>query len=145
MSDQIKLCFTVMSTDYSVPLGLKVILDNNIVYEKPHISSEEQIQLLMSDDDGEHELTFELFGKKPEHTKINETGDIVEDAILSILAVKVDDIDIDQLAQSHTVYYHDFNGTKPLMQDRFYGSMGCNGQVKLKFTTPFYLWFLENM
>ena len=145
MSDQIKLCFTVMSTDYSVPLGLKVILDNNIVYEKAHISSEEQIQLLMSDDDGEHELTFELFGKKPEHTKINETGDIVEDAILSILAVKVDDIDIDQLAQSHTVYYHDFNGTKPLMQDRFYGSMGCNGQVKLKFTTPFYLWFLENM
>jgi len=145
MSDQIKLCFTVMSTDYSVPLGLKVILDNNIVYEKPHISSEEQIQLLMSDDDGEHELTFELFGKKPEHTKINETGDIVEDATLSILSVKVDDIDIDQLAQSHTVYYHDFNGTKQLMQDRFYGSMGCNGQVKLKFTTPFYLWLLENM
>ena len=61
-----------MSTDYSVPLGLKVILDNNIVYEKPHISSEEQIQLLMSDDDGEHELAFELFGKKPEHTKINK-------------------------------------------------------------------------
>jgi len=145
MSDQIKLCFTVMSTDYSVPLGLKVILDNNIVYEKPHISSEEQIQLLMSDDDGEHELTFELFGKKPEHTKINKTGDIVEDAMLSILAVEVDDIDINQVAQSHTVYYHDFNGTKSLMQDRFYGSMGCNGQVKLKFTTPFYLWLLENM
>ena len=145
MSNQIKLCFTVMSTDYSVPLGLKVILDNNIVYEKPHISTEEQIQLLMSDDDGEHELTFELFGKKPEHTKINETGDIVENAMLSILAVEVDDIDIDQLAQSHTVYYHDFNGTKPLVEDRFYGSMGCNGQVKLKFTTPFYLWLLENM
>ena len=145
MSEQIKLSFKVTATDYSAPLGLKVIIDNNIVYEKSHISCEEQIQLSMSDDDGEHELIFELFGKKPEHTKINETGDIVEDAMLSISAVEIDDIGIDQIVQSHTVYHHDFNGTKPLTQDRFYGSMGCNGQVKLKFSTPFYLWLLENM
>jgi len=42
-------------------------------------------------------------------------------------------------------YTHDFNGTKELTQEKFYGVMGCNGTVSLKFATPIYLWLLENM
>jgi len=42
-------------------------------------------------------------------------------------------------------YQHDFNGTGNPTIDKFYGEMGCNGTVSLKFTTPIYLWLLENM
>jgi hypothetical protein len=43
-------------------------------------------------------------------------------------------------------YHHDCNGTaQQVILDKFYREMGCNGTVSLKFTTPVYLWLLENM
>jgi hypothetical protein len=145
MSEQIILSFTVAATNYSVPLGLRVRLDNNIIYENTNISEESQIQHHMSDDDGEHELTFEMFGKISNHTKIDASGNIVSDAMLSISNIEIDEIDIDYIVQTQSVYHHDFNGTQPPIEDKFYGSIGCNGTVRLKFTTPVYLWLLENM
>jgi hypothetical protein len=38
----------------------------------------------MPDEDGEHELTFELFGKKSEHTKIDDTGKLYQMPCLNI-------------------------------------------------------------
>jgi len=145
MSEQITLTFTVASTDYSVPLGMRVSLNGAVFYENAHVGSETQIQHQLSDDDGEHQLSFELFGKHPDHTKIDDAGNIVSDAMLSVSGIEIDEIDIDQIAQFQAVYHHDFNGTQPLQQDKFYGHMGCNGIVQLKFTTPVYLWLLENM
>jgi hypothetical protein len=144
-TDQIKLKFTIASTDYSVPLGMRVFLDNTIIYENSHVLLEQQIEHLMPDTDGEHELSFELFGKKPEHTKINEAGEILSDAMLSISGVEMDEIDIHQIFQKIAVYHHDVNGTQAPVEEKFYDKMGCNGAVKLKFTTPGYLWLLENM
>ena len=42
-------------------------------------------------------------------------------------------------------FQHDFNGTQPEIKDTFFGEMGCNGTVSLRFTTPIYLWLLEHM
>jgi len=145
MSEQITLKFTVAATDYSVPLGIRVRLGNNIIYENANTSEESQIQHYMSDDDGEHELTFEMFGKISDHTKIDDNGNIVSDAMLSISNIEIDEINIDYIVQTQSVYHHDFNGTQPPIEDKFYGSLGCNGTVRLKFTTPVYLWLLENM
>jgi hypothetical protein len=145
MSTQITLKFTVSATDYSVPLGLRVRLDNNIIYENTNVSEESQIQYHMSDDDGEHELTFEMFGKISDHTTIDDSGNIVSDAMLSIFDIEIDEIDVSYIVQTQSVYHHDFNGTRAPVEDKFYDSLGCNGTVKLKFTTPIYLWLLENM
>ena len=45
----------------------------------------------------------------------------------------------------YDIYRHDYNGTTDPFDDEFYGEMGCNGTVSLKFTTPIYLWLLENL
>lgn len=145
MSDQIKISCTVDSTDYSVPLGMRISLDNVVVYENSHVSHETQIQHDLADDDGEHELTFELFGKTHEHTQIDDAGNIVSDAMLSVKDIQIDGMDINYLVHTMTVYHHDFNGTQAPQQNKFFGSMGCNGSAKFKFTTPIYIWFLENM
>jgi hypothetical protein len=42
-------------------------------------------------------------------------------------------------------YHHDTNGSTAPVTDSFYGTMGCNGRVEMRFTTPIYLWLLENM
>ena len=144
-TDQITLKFILSSTDYSVPLGMRVCLDQKIIYENTHVNSEQQLECQLLDAEADHELTFELFGKKPEHTKINEAGEIVSDAMLSITNLEIDGIDVDQIIQSLAVYHHDFNGTQSPVEDKFYRNLGCNGTLKLKFSTPVYLWLLENM
>jgi hypothetical protein len=135
----------VQATNNALALGLRVILDQVTIFENANITETIQLQHEISDADGEHELTFELFGKLPEHTKITDTGEIVSDAMLEINNITLDEINIDQIFQSLAIYRHDFNGTQAPADDKFYGSIGCNGIVTLKFTTPIYLWLLENM
>ena len=144
-SQDIVLAYTVCSTDASAALGLRVRLDDIVVYENSHVTQQERIQHTLPDTDAAHELSFELFGKLPVHTKIDQNGAIVSDAMLSIMALEFDGIDISSLMVSLAEYHHDFNGSQDPVVDEFYGAMGCNGTVTLKFTTPIYLWLLENM
>jgi len=98
-----------------------------------------------SDNEGDHVLRVILKNKQPEHTCIDQSGAIVSDALLTISDFNFDEIDCTQLVQTHAVYRHNFNGTGVDVENKFFGSMGCNGTVELKFTTPLYLWLLENM
>ncbi len=145
MENTITLNCDVLPTDSSVSLGMRISVDNQIVYENFHVKDKEKVKFTITDDDAEHNLVFELFNKLPEHTKINSNGEIINDALLSIENLTIDDIDISAVFQQLAVYSHDYNGSKPLIEDKFHGSLGCNGTVTLKFTTPFYLWLLENM
>jgi hypothetical protein len=144
-TENILLTCQIQSTNNSIALGLRVILDQVTIFETAHVTDAVQIEHEISDADSEHELTFELFGKLPEHTKITETGEIVSDALLEINNITLDGIDLDQIFQSLAVYHHDFNGSQAPADHKFHGSIGCNGTVTLKFTTPVYLWLLENM
>jgi hypothetical protein len=144
-TENISFACQIQPTNNTIALGLRVVLDQVTIFENAHVTETVQLHHDMSDADGEHELTFELFGKTPEHTKITETGEIVSDALFKISKVELDGIDLDQIVQSLAVYHHDFNGSQAPIDDKFYGHMGCNGTVSLKFNTPVYLWLLENM
>jgi len=155
--DTVKLEFDVGTTDAECKLGVKVTLDNNIIYDNSHVTEINHISHDISDQDAEHELTIELYNKLSHHTEIDSTGRIVKDALITVENFRIDDIDISSIltnypntlysdVPTHTIQYcHDFNGTQPTVVDKFHGSMGCNGTVRLKFTTPIYLWLLENM
>ena len=144
-TETITFACQVQPTNSAVALGLRVVLDQATIFETAHVTETVQIKHEISDADGEHELTFELFDKLPEHTKITETGEIVSDALIEIGNITLDEIDLDQIFQLLTVYHHDFNGSQTPADHKFYRHMGCNGIVTLKFTTPIYLWLLENM
>ena len=141
----IQLEFDIGTNSADCALGARVLLDGTTVYDNPHVTQTHHFSHDISDEDAEHELLIELYGKLPEHTKITETGEITQDALLSIAGILLDGISIDQISTELIEYHHDFNGSRPAVADRFYGSMGCNGQLRLKFTTPIYLWLLENM
>ena len=96
-------------------------------------------------DDQSHVLEFVLSGKTIEHTQITDQGEITSDVTVRIQNISFDDIEISQMFSELAEYHHDFNGTQPAVVERFYGEMGCNGTVRLQFTTPIYLWLLENM
>jgi hypothetical protein len=54
-------------------------------------------------------------------------------------------LDVNQLFLDKCVYTHNFNGTRPEITDTFFGIAGCNGTISFSFSTPIYLWLLENM
>lgn len=143
--DKSYITFNVQPTSKTNFLGLEVLLDNGIVYNNEVLNNSELIQIELPEDENEHSLKIVLKNKKSEHTVMDQLGAIVQDSNIIISDIKIDDIligyDILQLA----VYTHDCNGTDQLKEYKFYGEMGCNGMVELKFTTPVYLWLLENM
>jgi hypothetical protein len=141
-----QLSCTISASNPTVALGVEVWLDNQQLYNADHFSHETlPLSWDITDSDGEHELRFILKNKTTEHTKIDDAGNIVTDATISIDNLAFDEIELNQIFYNHAVYAHDFNGTGDDTTAKFYGTMGCNGTVSLKFTTPIYLWLLESM
>ena len=83
--------------------------------------------------------------KTENHTTVDEHNNIIKDARLRIDNFVIDKIELHNSFTENTVYYHDFNGTAEPIKDEFYGDIGCNGTVVLKFNSPIYIWFLSIM
>lgn len=137
--------FNISTTDSTAELGVRVYFDQTVVYENSHVKESYNFFHTFDDVEGEHELDIELFGKQPSHTIVNENGEISKDAMLTVRNVEIDGIDVSEIISSVGKYHHDFNGTQPPTIEKFYGNLGCNGTVKLKFNAPVYLWLLEHM
>lgn len=133
------------TTDASATLGMEIWLDDNKIFDTEHVDSTVECQTEFSDIDGEHELLFRMKNKTVDQTQIDEDGKILKDSCLTISDVAFEGIDLGHMFIEQTQYTHDFNGTQAEVTENFYGSMGCNGTVRLRFTTPIYLWLLENM
>ena len=140
------ITFDLDSSDYNAQLGFDVLLNDNIVFTTEHVTELTPITIDVNDDvDTNHELKFVLKNKTQDHTKVDEQGNILSDAMLSISNIAFDEIKLGHMFIEQTVYHHDMNGSQDLTEFQFYGSMGCNGYVSLKFATPIYVWLLENM
>jgi hypothetical protein len=143
--DAVRFNCKIAPTDPKVPLGLEIWLDQHKFFDQDHIDQTYQIEHEISDDDGDHEIRFVLKNKQPDHTTVDLEGNIVTDATVTVSDIKFDGIDCQYLTTTLAQYQHDFNGTGDPTTESFYGEMGCNGTVSLKFSTPIYIWLLENM
>ena len=142
MNNTTKISCTIGTNNPGAKLGLEVWLDDQQLFDTNHVS-DQQLEWLIGEDD--HELRFIMKNKTTDHTQIDEHGTIIQDSRITIQNLCFDEIALGQLFVDHAEYTHDFNGTKDIVTDKFYGEMGCNGTVSLKFTTPIYIWLLENM
>jgi hypothetical protein len=145
MKNTIEFACQISTTNADAALGLEIWLDAVKIYNNDHVSATETFHYDFPDIDGDHELQFVMKNKLSQHTKIDDTGNIVEDARLVINNLEFEEIELTQLFNDRAVYTHNFNGTQPEIKDQFFGEMGCNGTVSLQFTTPMYMWLLENM
>jgi hypothetical protein len=143
--DTIRFNCVISSTDITVPLGMEIWLDDQKFFDRDHVDNAYPVEYEMPDDDGDHELRFVLKHKLSDHTQVDSDGNIVSDVTATVSDIRFDDIDCQYLTTKLAEYQHDFNGTDKTNTHKFYGEMGCNGTVSLKFTTPIYLWLLENM
>ena len=145
MTTTFNISCEIDTTDASVPLDIAVFIDNQPIFDHSHVDGTISLNHNVPEEEGNHELRFVMQNKQPDHTQIDEAGNIVRDARIVIRNIAFDDIPLGQLVIDHATYTHNFNGTGETTTQKFYGEMGCNGTVSLKFTTPIYLWLLENM
>ena len=133
------------SSDKKITLGTEVWIDDICVVNVEHVDRIVHFSHVIEEDNAEHELRIVMKHKTPDHTELDNAGNIIRDAMLSISDIKFDEIALGQVLLNKAVYTHDFNGSQPPVDDKFFGDLGCNGTVSLKFTAPTYLWLLENM
>ena len=145
MSDiKARLSFAVSAT--GADLSLKVTLDGAVIYQDLPGAEPAVITYEFNDaQEGPHNLVFEMQGKLPTHTVLDAQGQIIQDRFVMITDLAFDDIALGHMFTEVARYDHDHNGTTAPVTDSFHGIMGCNGRVTVEFTTPIYLWLLENM
>ena len=141
----LKISCNISSSDPSAQLGLEIWLNDQQLLNQDHVQGPMSFNHDLSDHEAEHTLSFVLKNKTAEHTIVDDSGNIVKDACLIIEDLAFNEIQLGHLLIEQAVYVHDFNGTQSKIEDKFFGTMGCNGTVSLKFTTPIYLWLLEHM
>ena len=144
MNNTTKISCTIGTTDPAAELGLEVWLDDQQLFDTNHVG-DQQLEWSIIEDEANHELRFLMKNKTTDHTQLDEHGKIIQDSRITIQNLCFDEIELGQVFIDHAEYVHDFNSTKNIITDKFYGEMGCNGTVSLKFTTPIYIWLLENM
>jgi hypothetical protein len=143
--NSVKFSCAISPSNIAVPLGCEIWIDDTCVFDQNHVTEPVAVAHEFSDEDGEHVLRITLKNKLSEHTVIDDSGEIVSDAMLTVSNISFDEIDCTQIIQDLAVYRHNFNDTGADIPDQFFGDMGCNGTIELKFATPVYLWLLENM
>ena len=145
MSNTANISCSIGVSDPDAKLGLEIWVDDQCLLDSPAINSATALSFDLPDNDAEHELRFVMKNKTVDHTQLDADGNIVRDARITISNLKFDQIELGQIVTRQAVYTHNFNGTQEETKEKFYGEMGCNGTVSIKFTTPIYLWLLENM
>ena len=144
MNNTVEISCGIDTNNPAAKLGLEIWLDDQQLFNTNHVM-DQQLKWQVIDDEADHELRFVMKNKTIDHTQLDEHGKITQDSRITIQNLCFDEIALGQVFTDHAEYTHDFNGTKDIVTEKFYGEMGCNGTVSLKFTTPIYLWLLENM
>ena len=143
--ETIKIAFDLTSTDYSAELDFTVMVDDQLLFDIAHVKEKTPVKLSIDVNEGDHELKFMMKNKKIEHTIIDHDNNIIKDACLNINNFSIDNIELKNLFIENTKYYHSYNSDSEKIEHEFYGTMGCNGTIVLKFNAPIYIWFLEIM
>ena len=143
--EKIVFSCTVSNTSDFEDLALEFWLDDNKFFDNNVKKGNICVSYEFDEDEADHILKIVLKNKTIDHTTVDETGKILFDTLVSINDISFDEININQLFFEHAVYTHNYNGSGADVEEKFYGDLGCNGTVELKFTTPFYMWLFENM
>jgi hypothetical protein len=130
----------------NMPLGLSVSLNDKVFFETAQLTEQQHI-IVNFDDSQETDqvIAITLKNKNSSHTIVDDQGIIVDDSLILISNILLDGIAIDQLFYELSTYRHSYNSDNDPIDDKFFGSLGCNGSVIFKFSSPSYLWLLENM
>lgn len=143
--DLVKITFVLESSKPHCPFDFTVSLDGSEVARVSGFDHNHRVDIEVPLEDGDHAMVLEMQGKTSEHTVLDDQGIIVDDVLVTVSDLRLDDLVMGQTFLDNANYSHSFNGTAEPIVEKFSGHMGCNGTVTFKFSTPTYIWLLENL
>jgi hypothetical protein len=142
------IAFDLATNCPTLGMGFELWLDGEQILDRPSVEQPEKIVIDAvpdSDQTHHHVLEFVFKNKLPSHTIVNESGEFIQDPVITIQNFEIDGIECDNVIHQIAQYHHDFNGTADATVQPFYGIMGCVGRVKVEFSTPIFVWLLEHI
>ena len=157
-TEKLKFKLELYATMWDRPPHVEILIDDHVHFEsditgtedKPdHIAFEHELE-----EDKEYNLIINRSLKTKNQTVINEKGDILNDQLLHIKSIEIDEIDIGALIYEgvYTPQYPEPWATQQReagveLQESFknVSKIGHNGEWKFTFSSPFYMWLLENL
>lgn len=138
--------FKFVATATNEDLHLRFRVDHRIINDlKLPMNCDTDFWCLLDESQGgTHTIEIDMWGKLPEHTKLDEQGHIIQDRVIKITNVVLGRQDITGIFSRRSRYHHDYNGTGQSGDHDFHGIMGCNGTVRFEFESPHRIWLLEN-
>jgi hypothetical protein len=97
----------------------------------------------------DHVLGIRLLNKEMPDTVQNEDKSaILKDLLLNIVSIEIDEVEVGKCKWENSVFIldvpADYNGQTVTELTRCV-NLGFNGEYQFKFSTPYYVWLLENM
>lgn len=122
---------------------------------KGAVNETEYFDFALEITEGENFIEIELLNKGFGDTTIDQDGNILDDLLLNIDSIEIDEIDLGSLKWTISDY-------QPVYPERYKAevfrrgdnlpdsvkncvNLGWNGKWVLPFTSPFYIWLLENI
>ena len=141
-----KIEIDLRATQICPDIHLEIRFDDQCVANLTAIDTIQTVTLSLSDSAQEHVLQLVMQGKNKTHTRLDDQGQILDDVAFLIERLEFEDLDMRPIfCQGLCCYTHNGNGTLQEFLDEFYGYMGCNGRVEMRFTTPIFLWLADQV
>jgi hypothetical protein len=157
-TEKLKFKLELFATMWDKPPHAEIFVNDHRYFKQDITSTEKNPHLI------EFEATFEegqgstlvikRSGKVKGQTVVNEKGDILKDQILHIKSIQIDEIDIGSLVYEgiYTPEYPEPWATQQReanieLEESFKNvtEIGHNGEWRFNFSSPFYMWLLENL
>lgn len=132
--------------EYSISIDNQM-LSTGVVVEPT--DSPQTISFSVDASPGEHELQIRLHNKADGDTVVDpiQQTTILKDMLLNIVDIEIDEISIGSLLWTGEYVLddvHEYQGQQ-VTKISHCVNLGWNGMYVLKFSSPFYLWLLENL
>ena len=140
------------------PPHAEILIDNKSHFKGDITGTEDRPDVIdfehELEGDNDYNLIINRSGKGKNQTICNEKGDILKDQLLNIKSIEIDEIDIGALIYEgiYTPQYPEpwatqqrETGVELRHSFKNVTQIGHDGEWRLAFSSPFYMWLLENL
>ena len=157
-TEKLKFKLELYATMWDKPPHAEILINDKSYFKDDITATEDKPQVIEFEHEVEEGVDYELIikrsGKVNNQTVVNDKGDLLKDQLLNIKSIEIDEIDIGALVYEG-IYTPEYPepwatqqreaGTELKESFKNVTQMGHNGTWRFKFSSPFYMWLLENL
>jgi hypothetical protein len=143
-SENLRFDITLKSTHWDKKPMYSILIDDEVVVSELVCDQQDNQSFYKELSEGEHTLGIKLLNKENSDCVQNENKTaILKDMQLHVSSISIDNIELKHIKHTCSTFVPTDTRQHETLQECV--DLGWNGTYILKFTSPFYIWLLENM